>query len=135
MTTDINRSISGFRPSTPAVTTANLENVLAANPVVVAHFWAEWDGHDPVLDSHIQRIKPYCEARIHFVSCDVDSPENVEICKRCNVANIPFLAVIVDGEPRRGIMGLRSPELTAELEKRLTDWVAEKRWWRFWQCD
>ena len=135
MATQIYRSIPGFRPSTPPVTSATIEDVLAAHPMVVIHFWAEWNGVDPPMDQSIREIQPDFHPSVYFVSCNIDAPENVDLCNRCNVVNIPFLAVFVGGEQRRGVMGLRSPdELFSELEERLSDSHSKKKWWRFWEC-
>jgi len=133
MVKEFYRPVPGFRPSTPAVTGKTYANELTEHSVVVIHFWAEWNGVDVPMDASIQDIKTNFKGRIHFVSCDSDSSDNHDLCKLCNVVNIPFLAIFVDGHPECGIMGLRPvDELADELEKRLSDSQRERRWWRFW---
>ena len=125
------RPIPGFRPSTPTVTAATIDHALGTHRVVVIHFWAEWNGVDVPMDQCIQEICGHFDA-ILFVSCNVDSPENTALCKRCKVANIPFLAVFVAGEQRCGIMGLRTTdELKTELEKHSNEADTKRRWWHF----
>lgn len=134
MTDELYHPVPGFRPSTPPVTSSTLTDAVSEHPVLVIHFWAEWNGVDVPMDRVIQEVKNTVEKRFHFVSCDVDSPGNLDLCERCNVANVPFLAVFVDGREKRGIMGLRTPEeLIAELEKRLSDSQSQQRWWQFWR--
>lgn len=122
MVKEIYRPVPGFRPSTPAVTGKTYAKVLTEHSVVVIHFWADWNGVDVPMDASIRDIKTKIEGRIHFVSCDIDSPDNLDLCKRCNVVNIPFLAIFVDGHQKRGIMGLRpADELADEIGKRLSE--------------
>jgi len=70
------------------------------------------------MDRVIQELRPRFADRIHFASCDIDA--DVELSRRCGVANVPFLGVFVDGTQQRPIIGLRTPDaLAAELETRL----------------
>ncbi len=120
MTREHYRPVPGFRPSTPPVTSKTITNMVVEHPAVVIHFWAEWNGVDVPMDRAIQEASKKLDKRIHFVSCDIDSPENADLCKRCNVVNVPFLAIIIGGQEKRGLIGLRPPgELVAELNKRL----------------
>lgn len=126
------RSIPGFRPSTPPVTAATIDHVFGTHRVVVIHFWAEWNGVDVPMDQCIQEVRGHFDD-IHFVSCNVDSPENTALRERCKVANIPFSAIFVSGEQRRGIMGLRTAdELKTELEKHSNEANTKRRRWHFW---
>jgi|SRR5580692_3374430 thioredoxin-like negative regulator of GroEL len=116
--TRIGQPIPDWRPSTPPVTSATIDDVLHSQSCVVVHFWAVWNGHDPLMDRVIQEVRPRLAHRIHFVSCDIDA--DVELSRRCEVANVPFLAVFVDGTRQRPVIGLRTPDgLAAELETRL----------------
>jgi thioredoxin-like negative regulator of GroEL len=126
--------VPGWRPSTPRVTAATFDEVLQLHPAVAVHFWAVWDGHDVTMDRRIRAVQPQFAGRIHFVSCDTDEPENRALCERCDVANIPMLAVFVGGEVRLPVRGLPSPDdLAKELEERLAapDRPAKRRlFWR-----
>jgi len=132
MATDIYRPVPGFQPSTPAVTAKTFANVLAEHSAVAIHFWAEWNGVDVPMDRSIRDIKVRLKESIHFVSCDIDSPDNFALCNRCKVVNVPFLAVFVDGQQKGGIMGLLpAKKLVIELGNILYDSPSEKRWWWF----
>ena len=114
----VGQPIPDGRPSTPPVTSATINDVLRSQSCVVVHFWAVWNAHDPLMDRVIQEVQPRLAHRILFVSCDIDA--DVELSRRCEVANVPFLGVFVDGTQQRPIIGLRTPDaLAAELEKRL----------------
>jgi thioredoxin-like negative regulator of GroEL len=125
--------IPGFVPKTPPVTSASIASVMDAHTVVVIHFWAAWNGADPPMDERLASITGRLPFKTHFTSCNVDDPECVDLCKRCGVANIPYLAVIVDGELRPGIMGLHDVD---DIVSQLTDSVPEPQsprpWWRIW---
>jgi thioredoxin-like negative regulator of GroEL len=115
------KAIRDWRPSTPPVTDATIDDMLRSNPTLLVHFWAAWNRHDAVMDRAINEVRPRFADRIHFVSCDVDS--NVAFAKRCEVANVPFLAVFVRGQQRRPIVGVKTLEaLAAELEMRLSEY-------------
>jgi thioredoxin-like negative regulator of GroEL len=127
------RPIPGWIPSTPAVTPACFDGLIAEQPAVAIHFWAPWNASDPTLDRSIQAIAPEFVERVCFRSCNVDLPENQDLCERCGVANVPFLAVFVRGQQRRPISGARSPaQLAKELTARLSLDIPTRPWWRFW---
>ncbi|MBT4863522.1 MAG: thioredoxin family protein [Planctomycetaceae bacterium] len=114
------RPIPHFRPSTPPVTSDSIDAIVASHAVVVVHFWAEWNGVDPVMDSRIRNIRNHLPFDIHFVSCNIDDPSCIDLTKSTGVLNIPFLAVYVHGQQRRGIMGLHEPDaLVSELNDRI----------------
>jgi thioredoxin-like negative regulator of GroEL len=110
------------------------EQLLKEHAAIAIHFWASWNGCDPVLDQSIQSIASEFAGRMSFYSCDVDREENADLCKRCRVVTIPWLAVFVSGTERRRIVGTRSPvELKNELEARFPEASLPKKWWRFWK--
>ncbi len=127
------RPIPGFVPASDAVTSITLQEVLADHAIVIVHFWAVWNGADPPMDSLIADLRGRLPFDARFVSCNVDDPACVDLCKHVGVVNIPYLAVYVDGKQRRGIMGLQEAEsLIAELVDRVTNPGSQRRWWRFW---
>ena len=131
--TPIHRPIPNWRPSTQPIMSGAFEQLLHEHSGIAIHFWASWNGCDPVLDQSIQAIASEFTGRLSFYSCDVDREENVGLARRCRVANIPFLAVFVRGKERRPIIGTRSAsELKNELEARLEEADLRKKWWRFW---
>lgn len=70
---------------------------------------------------------------VHLASCNVDDPQCVELCKRCGVANIPYIGVFVDGELRPGIMGLYDAhQLATSLSESVMHPKSSRPWWRFW---
>ena len=127
------RPIPGFVPKSPPVTSASIASVTGAHRVVVVHFWAAWNGADPPMDEQLSHIAVRLPFAAHFTSCNVDDPECVDLCKRCGLANIPYLAVFVDGELRPGIIGLHDAD---DIVSRLTDSVLKPQLprprWRFW---
>ena len=128
-TPTIHRPIPGFHPSTPAVTSTSCDAVVAAHPIVVVHFWAVWNGVDPVMDQGIANAK----FDAHFVSCDIDDPACLDLCKQCGIATVPTLAAFVGGELRPPIIGLLSSDaITNALDDRVTNARPSRKWWQFW---
>jgi thioredoxin 1 len=107
---------------------------VAKQPAVVIHFWAPWDGHDPLVDRSIQAVAAELADRVCFRSCNVDVPANFPLCKRCQVINIPFLAVFVGGQQRRPIIGALPPvQLEKELAARFNCKAPKQHWWQLWK--
>jgi thioredoxin-like negative regulator of GroEL len=102
--TPIYRPIPDWRPSTPPINPEAFEQLLKEHAAIAIHFWASWNGCDPVLDQSIQSIASEFAGRMSFYSCDVDREENADLCKRCRVVTIPWLAVFVSGTERRRIV-------------------------------
>ncbi len=43
------RPIPNWQPSTPAILAEDFASVLGRHPAVVIHFWADWNGIDPLI--------------------------------------------------------------------------------------
>jgi len=130
---EVTRPIPGWIPSTPAVEAASFQELLTEHPAVAIHFWAPWNGHDRLLDRSIQEVAVEFAGRVQFMSCNVDLAENQPLCKRCKVLNVPLVAVFVQGQLRRPILGVIPPaQLARELVARLTPDGATRRWWQLW---
>ena len=131
---DVARPIPGWTPSTPEVRGDDLDQLARRHPAVVVHFWAPWNGVDPLTDRSIQAAAGRLAERVRFASCNIDLAENADLWHRYGLANVPSLLVLVGGRPRRLIVGHRSPdERVAEIETRLGDPAARKPWWAFWK--
>ena len=118
--TPLPRPIPGSAPSTPAVEPGSFDALLAQHAALVVHFWAPWNSLDISMDRSIRSITSEFVGQVHFRSCNVDPPESHPLCRRCNVVNVPFLAVFVQGQRCRPIVGLREPAVLArELTTRL----------------
>ena len=129
---EVSRPIPGWSPSTPEVRWSTLDDVMRRYPVVAIHFWAPWDGHDANMDANILAVAPRFEGRVHFASCNIDIDENSSLFRHCGIGNIPALGIVVNGVPRRGIIGGREPEsLADEIESRLRD-PSPRPWWALW---
>lgn len=95
---NIARPIPGWKPSAPPITGAEAPAVLAQHRVVVVHFWAVWNGHDPVADRELQPLREEFADRVYFCSCDVDHEPSWPFIRECGVLNVPTLACFVDEE-------------------------------------
>ena len=129
----LSRPIPGWTPSTPEVLGPAIGDVTRQHPVIAIHFWAPWNGSDPLMDRSIRAIERGFDQRVYFASCNTELEVNGELLRRCGIVNIPALSVIVSGVPRRAIGGCREPEgLANEIESRLRE-PASKPWWASWR--
>ncbi|CAN5914424.1 hypothetical protein BH23PLA1_BH23PLA1_04930 [soil metagenome] len=125
------RPVPGWEPSTPGVRVGAIEALVQQHPAIAIHFWAPWNGVDPLMDRAIQHISKRFSGRVGFFSCNVDLEGNAELCRRFGVVNIPALGILMSGHPTQLIMGYRDPEtLAGEIESRL-DEPKRKPWWLF----
>lgn len=130
---DVPRPIPSWKPSTPAVRGLTIEELVQQHPAVAIHFWAPWNGQDPLMDRSLQSISGRFAGRVVFVSCNVDLAENRELCQRCGFKNIPALGLLVSGQEPISVIGYRDPETLAGV---IESWLNEpepkrKPWWVF----
>ena len=117
----IHRPISGWHPTTPEILADGFASLAESYPAIAIHFWAQWNGADPPMDQSVQVIARRFTDRVHFVSCDVDCPDNLQLCERARVATVPTIAVFKKGELQGTVSGLREPEpLADEIVRLLT---------------
>lgn len=101
------------------VNSENIESeILKAEGVVVADFWAPWCGPcrklGPVLDS----IEESFEGKIKLVKINAD--ENMEIMKKYSVSGLPSLLVFKNGETVERMAGLiPKSSIIANIEKHI----------------
>jgi thiol-disulfide isomerase/thioredoxin len=137
---DIPRPIPGWKPSTPAVPGGKIASLTQRHPAVAVHFWASWNALDKSMDESVQAIANLFEGRVHFASCNIDLPENLDLCRRSGFANIPAISVFVGDYVSKPIVGCCSPaELTIEIKKRhektsLAKPTRRCPWWAFWRA-
>lgn len=121
-------SCADWIPSTPEIRAQDIERFARRGPLAI-HFWAPWNRHDVCMDQSIQAVAPRFAGRVEFLSCNIDLAENIELCRRFNVWNIPAIGVLVAGAERRPIVGYREPDQLAEqIESRLLPEQPKPRW-------
>lgn len=103
-----------WEPGVLPIEAATFAALVADEPFVVLHFWAEWNAYDRQLDRALRPIRAEFADRVVFRSVDVDQPDLVPMCRACEVANVPALAFFAHGRRELTLVGLRS---TAELRQ------------------
>ncbi|MCM2373799.1 thioredoxin domain-containing protein [Aporhodopirellula aestuarii] len=108
-----------FSPSTPAVTSETVFQILSTHRVVIVHFWAIWNLVDRTMDSRLMEIRGRLPIEVQYASCNVDAPSCFELAKSVGVLNLPWLAVFVGGRHTGSICGLRNADRLAQELLRL----------------
>ncbi|HWL07978.1 MAG TPA: thioredoxin family protein, partial [Planctomicrobium sp.] len=130
---DILEPERSWSPSTPDVRGHDVDELCRQHSAIAIHFWATWNRVDREMDRSIQNIVDQFAGRVRFVSCEIDLPENLELCQRFGVSNIPALGLLVSDCPPQLVVGCREPkQLAAEIE-RLLKIPERKSWWEFWR--
>ena len=105
-----------WRPTTPAVTPATLDCVLAGHPVVVIHVWADWNLIDHDMDKVITSVQQDYRGRVEFRSLDLGPDGADELAQHWEVTNLPSLVYFVDGKRHDTVVGCRPSD---DLRQRL----------------
>ena len=79
----IYRPDPNFVPGSPPLNEADF-----LKPVLIVHFWANWNGMDIPIDKELSAVQPWYEGKIAFRSCDVEQAENREFCT--GIATVPL---------------------------------------------
>ncbi len=105
MPTEIARPIPGWKPTTPDIGRESLESLFDEHSALAIHFWAPWNGVDPLMDRGIQQIANQFANRVTFFSVNVDTERGVELAQRFGVATVPTLVMLRSNSPPRLAVG------------------------------
>ncbi len=78
------------------ITTANFDEMLAGEQVVVVDFWAEWCGPCRMMTPIVEELAAEYEGKAIIGKCDVD--DNDAIASRFGIRNIPTIIILKNGE-------------------------------------
>jgi thioredoxin 1 len=110
-----------FTPSAHVVEVADTEaftRALAATPVALVDFYADWCGPCRRLKPVIHRIADTYTGRVTVISCNVD--RNRELAAQYGVSGIPDVRILKSGEEAAKLVGLRGErDYTARLDELL----------------
>jgi thiol-disulfide isomerase/thioredoxin len=109
-------------PGSPPIDSSGFDSLVAHEPYVVLHFWAEWNGHDRQLDKVLAPLRDEFAGRVAFRSVDIERPDLEPIWKACGVKNVTELACFAHGKKTASLIGIRS---TAEYKKMLSELVGD----------
>ena len=135
MSTEIARPIPGWKPTTPDIGRESLERLGDEHSALAIHFWAVWNGADPLMDRGIQQIANQFANRVKFFSANVDTECGMELQQRFGVCNVPTLVVLRPDIKPRLIVGYGGAEELADKLESLLLGSQTHRWWAFWRRD
>ena len=107
-------------PQLTALTSATFSEFVRAHRFVVIHFWAAWNGYDPVMQRLLEsQIPDDVRELVTLARLDIDLPAHHELCRQHNFRNVPFLAFYRDGLLIRSVTGMRTPEVITDYFREL----------------
>ncbi|CAI7980671.1 MULTISPECIES: thioredoxin [Parafrankia] len=92
--------------STPAVTDGTFAvEVLKSDKPVLVDFWAEWCGPCKMVAPVLEEIAKEHGEKLRIVKLNID--ENPEVARQYQIMSIPTMAVFVNGEIDKSIVGAK----------------------------
>jgi thioredoxin 1 len=92
--------------STTAVTDSTFEHeVLKSEIPVLVDFWAEWCGPCKMVAPVLEEIAAEHKEKLRIVKLNID--ENPETARSYRIMSIPTMAVFVDGQIDKNIVGAK----------------------------
>jgi thioredoxin 1 len=102
-----------------AITPSNdkdFKSQIESNPKVVVKYYADWCGSCKLFTPKYRRISEAAENK-DILFLDINAEENPEARKFANVDNLPFFAVIKDGQLIEGTATSREEYLNEMINK------------------
>ena len=112
---------NAWTPASPLIDSPTLRSELPTTPFAVVHFWAVWNSVDRKMDDLIQSLRPRFQDRIAFYALETDPESAHDLCRECEIGNLPALVFFRDGERIETLIGLRRE---SELVETFNRWVA-----------
>lgn len=78
------------------ITTANYEEVVGGDKLVVIDFWAEWCGPCRMMTPIVEELAKEYEGKAVIGKCDVD--DNDSVAAKYSVRNIPTIIFLKGGQ-------------------------------------
>ncbi len=100
------------------ITDATFNEIISSNKVVVIDFWAEWCGPCKAISPIVDELATEFEGKALVGKVDVD--ENVEVCEKYGIRNIPTLLFFKNGELVNKVVGAaQKAQLKTEIDNLL----------------
>src|SRR6185369_7778059 len=96
------RNLAMIEISTPK----EYQEFIKSCPVVLVHFWAEWNAYDYQMKNTLKEIESSYLGKVCFGTVDVDIEEMVPLCQELKLVNVPALAYYKDKKHIETIIGL-----------------------------
>src|SRR5262249_54229156 len=100
-------SVKPAFPQTAHVLVSSYGKVLASAPLVVIHYFAEWNLHDHTLGRVLQPVRKCFSDRILFAAFDVEQPGAVEVTEPLGLVEVGAIACYRNGQLHELVQGLK----------------------------
>lgn len=98
------------------ITTANYEEVVGGDKLVVIDFWAEWCGPCRMMTPIVEELAKEYEGKAVIGKCDVD--DNDSVAAKYSVRNIPTIIFLKGGQVVDKQVGVSSKSALEEKIKK-----------------
>ena len=99
------------------LTTAEFDSAVQSAALAMVDFWAPWCGPCRMLGPVVESLGEAYEGRVLIAKVNVD--EEMELARRFDVANIPLVVFLKNGQEAERLVGLRPQEDLAAVLDRL----------------
>ena len=89
--------------------TAEFDAAVAAAPLAMVDFWADWCGHCKMLSPVVESIGSQYEGKVLVGKVNVD--EEPELARRFGVMNIPTVVFLKNGQEIDRKVGVMPPQV------------------------
>src|SRR5262249_25834498 len=90
---------------------------IESSPIVVIHFWADWNRYDDQMRERLAAVNPVYERIVSVGAFDTTPEEGWNICRQVGIVNLPALVYYRNGDHVRTEMGLKPiKEIEANLD-------------------
>jgi hypothetical protein len=126
--------MSNWTPKSTELLPNRFLEVINAGPVFI-QFYGPLTGKEQIIEDTLAQLANELRPPFALYRCNALDPANKPVRKNCNARAVPLVAIFVNGEPRRPLVGsLWVTNAKNEIDRRFRErpWYP-RPWWQFWR--